>query len=1005
MDDGESVVVPPDHGRAQAEWLVSDAGSWHRVKTLLDAALDRAPTERAAFLREMCDGDAALQTEVESLLDAHGRAGSFAEKPAIHVLGGAATREERGFTTRVSAMHAGDRFGAYEIGSRIGAGGMGEVYRARDTALGRDVAIKVLPNAFLADPERRARFTREARILAALNHPNVGAIYGLEEIDGVRGLVLELVDGPTLEERLQTGPMSVTETLAVARQIADALDAAHQQTIVHRDLKPANVKITLAGLVKILDFGLAKAAVGESAGQDLSISLGAGAGATREGMLVGTAAYMSPEQARGKPVDKRTDVWAFGCVLFEMLTGRMAFPGETLSDTVVAILEREPDWSRLPDATPPAIRKLLRRCLEKEPKQRLHDMADGRLEIDDALTAPVTAMGPVPPRTRWRLAVAWGLSLIVSVLVAGGFVWRITTRPVGHPSPAGVVRFAITLPAGETLGFIGKDDNTSLALSPDGRTLAYVAGPRLQLYIRTLDGLNSKPLPGTQGADVPSFSPDGQWLAFVADNELKKISLAGGPPVTLVTLGTFGGVFGASWAADGTIVFAPMRPPPRAGLLRVSANGGTPRAVTGLAANEGPPRWPEMLPDGKTVLYSATPADGVWSSDSTIYAQSLETGKRRAVVKGVVAHYLATGDLVYTQSDTLFVVPFDLARLEIAGDPVPVVQGFQLAHATGPQISVSQAGHIAYASAGAVRGLMLVFIDRTGKERKINVPNEEYAWPRLSPDGHRLAMSIQADKPDLWVYDFSRDTLTRFTSERINNFPLWTPDGQWLTFNSRNSSEPANIYWKPADGSLREQRLLKSDHWNTPASWSPDGRILAFVDTDLTKQGSAEFTRQDISWQSRDDHDHPHPFLQTKFVEIAPVFSPDGQWLAYASDESGRMEIYVRPFPGPGGKWQISNDGGTGPVWPRDAHELFYRSGDAMMAVDVKTDPMFSAGLPRRLFTDIFVKSDMGWPNYDVTSDGQRFVMIKAVEDPAMPPPINVVLNGLEDVKRRAPVK
>ena len=983
---------------------------WNRVKDVVHAALALAPEERADFLRETCDGDHALQAEVESLLAAHAQAGSFAERPAVEVIESWSAASASP-TAAEPVMRPGNRIGAYEIQAPLGAGGMGEVYRARDLTLGRDVAIKILPAAFAADPARLARFEREARVLASLNHPHIGAIYGIEEADAIRALVLELVEGQTLADRLQRGSIPIAETLTIARQIADALEAAHNSGIVHRDLKPANIAIAPTGTVKVLDFGLAKAVVGSS--PNVPRSPAVTIDDTQEGLALGTAPYMSPEQARGAAVDKRTDIWAFGCVLYEMLTGCAAFPGETTADHVAAILDSEPNWATLPPATPPSIHRLLRRSLEKDLSRRLHDIGDARLEIDEALTAKTMGTERVR-RATWDHGVGF-VAVITAAVIAGVVGWRM--KPLSsdsRTSASPLARFVMTLPPGEPLA-IGSDPSvTALALSPDGRRLAYVAGSHQQIYVRPLDGFESTPIAGTEGADNPFFSPDGEWLGFVADAKLKKVLLAGGVPVTLCSL-VHGGAFGASWAVDGTIVFAPSPDWRRSiGLLRVSAEGGIPSTAVALDEGDHEARWPETLPDNKGVLFSVVPRDGAWSSDATIYVQSFETGKRRALGKGVGAHYLPTGHLVYARAGSLLAVPFDLTRLSVTGDPVPILTGFQQSDDSGPQVTVSQVGSLAYIPAIPEPQRLLVWVDRTGAERAFNAPNRRYHHPKLSPDGRRLAVAIEADTIDVWMFDLSRQTLSRVTSEWNNDFPVWTPDGRRLTFShgnlALNGQNPPNIYWKPAEVTGSEEQLLASERPNWPSSWSPDGRVLVFMDVNLGQRlSAAAFTRNkhNIWWLSREDPGKPHAFRQTKFSEGAPVFSPDGHWLAYVSNESGRPEIYVQAFPSPGQRWQISRDGGSEPVWPRGAHELFYRRGKAMMAVDVKTNPTFSAGLPRQLFTKNYIDDidlDM-WPTYDVTSDGQRFVRVKTIPDATGPTQINVVLNWFEELVRKAPTK
>jgi eukaryotic-like serine/threonine-protein kinase len=978
------------------EQTVTDADRWDRIKELFHAALGQEPHDRPTFLRDACGDDRALQTEVESLLDAHQQATSFGERPAVDGIGTSAA-----FTP---AVNRGARFGTYEIAECLGVGGMGEVYRARDTQLGRDVAIKVLSAAFVTDRERLARFEREARVLAALNHPHIATIYGVERVDGARALVLELVDGETLADRIARGALSLADALPIARQIADALEAAHEKGIVHRDLKPANIKITPTGSVKVLDFGLAKAGAGAAPG--LSRSPTVTIGATNDGALLGTAAYMSPEQARGQVVDKRTDIWAFGCVVLEMLTARRAFEGEDATEVLARIIECEPDWSRLPASTPPSVHRLLRRCLQKDVNRRLHDVADARIEIADASDQTAT---PAPTRAaKWRHLTLPILALVFGALIGAVIVWRVTAAPPGQETvlspPA--ARFALALQSGEGAAAVTDPDTkvTVLALSADGRYLAYVGGPLLQLFLRPIDGFDSKPLAGTEGADNPFFSPDGQWLGFVADRKLKKISLAGGAPFTICTVVT--GAFGASWQPDGTIIFAPSAPGhvvPGAGLLRVSAEGGSPAAATAWREEETGPRWPEVLPGGKMVLYSASPSGTNWSSDAMIYIQSLDSGERRPLVKGVAPHYLPTGHLVYTRSGTVFAVRLDLARPTVLGNPVPVLDGVQQDDRGGPQLSISQVGSIVYVPSLPPANRTVVWVDRGGAEQALQMPSHAYSAPRLSNDGRRLAVLIDDERRDIWMFDLSRRTLSRLTSRWDHEPPIWTPDGHRLTFRS-GPPGTRNIYWMPVDGSRQEERLLTSPHLNNPSSWSPDGRVLAFYDVDLAQEGAADFRYHDIWWISLDEPDKPHAFLETGFLESAATFSPDGRWLAYVSNESGRNEIYVRPFPGPGEKLQVSAEGGGEPVWPRNAHELFFRNGDAMFAVDVKLMPTFSAGPVRRLFEGAYGKGYWGLkPEYDVTPDGQRFVMVKTVEDTLRSAPINIVVNWFEELQRRVP--
>jgi eukaryotic-like serine/threonine-protein kinase len=895
------------------------------------------------------------------------------------------------------ALAAGARLGPYEVLSPLGSGGMGEVYRARDTKLNRDVALKVLPEAFALDADRLARFKREAQVLASLNHPNIAAIYGFEESDGiVQALVLELVEGPTLADRIAQGPTPLDDALPLARQIAEALEAAHEQGIIHRDLKPANIKLRPDGTVKVLDFGLAKALEPAAAlGADVTASPTITSPAmTRMGTILGTAAYMSPEQAKGHAADKRSDVWAFGCVLLEMLTGRSPFTRGTISETVAAILEREPDWAALPVATPVPVRRLLERCLAKDPKRRLRDVGDARLEIDEAIASPAGAAAPRADRTSRLTAVRWALALVGTVAATSVVVWNVKPTP-SAPSTS-VARFAITPPPSDPLAV----DLASVAISPDGRRVAYAAGRggRQRIFLRAIDDFGGAPVPGTEGGRNPFFSPDGEWLGFFIPGKMKKVPRAGGTPLVICdTPGTVGAT--PSWETDGTIFFAPTI---GTSIWRVSAAGGVPAAVTTLTETETSHRWPQLLSDGKALLFGAISA----SAEAQVYVQSLDTGQRRLVAKGAGARYLPTGHLVYVQGGTVMAVPFDPVRLEVSGTPVAVLSGVvqlrRLRNSTAvtllPQISFSTTGPMVYVPGNErPRQDALVWVDRSGSEAPTGASGGTYFQPRLSQDGSRMAVTVGGgDHDDVWLYDLVRKTWSRFTSEGNNGFPLWTPDGRALTYVS-DKAGPDNIYSKPLDGSGPGERVLASARPNYPFSWSRDG-ALAFVSMSPT-------TQQDLWILRPDQKGKPKPFLTTPFGEGAPVFSPDGRWLAYVSNESGRTEIYVRPFPGPGEALTISTDGGNEPVWSATGRELFYRSGDAMMAVGITTSPAFAVGKPRPLFEKPFESSFTFWPDYDVTPDGQRFVMVKRIDQDEAPAQINVMLNWLDELKRRVPTK
>ena len=884
----------------------------------------------------------------------------------------------------------GRPIGPYVVQGLLGVGGMGAVYRGRDSRLGRDVAIKILPPQWVADPERRARFDREARVLASLNHPHIGQIYGIEENAGTPALVLELVEGPTLAERLSGAAdrrvahkLPIAEALTIARQIADALDAAHERGIVHRDLKPENIKLTADGRVKVLDFGLAKAELRDEVAPGLSLSPTELHG-TLQGSLLGTAAYMSPEQARGLPVDKRADIWAFGCVLYEMLAGRQAYPGSTMSDRVVAILDREPAWDALPAATPPAVRRTLRRCLEKDVKQRLRDIGDARFELDEALAGQARDSGVVAGgRRAWRAPQTMA-AVVVAAIVAGATAWLVKPAPKSNALVrAGTARLVV-MPA-EPLA----ESEEAVALSPDGRRVAYIGGSQnRRIFVRDIDQFESTPVPGTEGAEGVAFSPDGRSLAFIADRKLKKVTLAGGAPLTLrdSVLGR-----GLDWTADDSILF---NPGVGTGIWRVRSGGDTPTAVTKTEPGEDQHRYPAMLPGGRAVLFSAFSGGGI--AEDQIYVQLLDTGQRRALGKGVGARYIATGHLVYVRGGSLLAAPFDLDKLELKGQPVGVLEGVRQTPVGTPQISFSRDSSIVYVSAGHTsRDRDLVWVDPSGTEQPAGASDRSIAQPRVTADDRRVAVAVKGE-PDLWQYDFARETWTRLTFDGSSSFPLWTPDGRRITFSSGKAG-PYNIYWKTTDGSGSEERLVVGERPNYPLSWSPDGRMLAYVSV------SGE-TAQDIWLFDSREPAKPRLFLQTRFREGAPAFSPDGRWLAYVSDESGRPEVYVRPVPGPGEKWTISAGGGGEPVWPRNGHQLFYRSGDAMMVVDVSTQPIFSAGKPRRLFEKPYARSSAFWANYDVSADGKRLLMIKGDERGAAKSDISVVVNWFDELKERVPV-
>jgi Tol biopolymer transport system component len=873
---------------------------------------------------------------------------------------------------------------------------MGEVYRARDTKLGRDVAVKVLPEAFAHDPDRLSRFQREAKMLAALNHPAIATIYGLEQSNDTSYLVMELVSGETLQQRIaREGRLPIDEALGLCRQIAEALEAAHEQGIIHRDLKPANVKVTPEGKVKLLDFGLAKAFAGGDSGSDPSNSPTLSAAGTVQGVILGTAAYMSTEQARGKAVDKRTDIWSFGCVLYELLTGQQAFHGDTVTEILAAVLRGEPDWSALPAATPTNARALMRHCLQKDKTLRLRDAGDASIEIQEALAAPIAGPVSTGSATHGRgRAVVLSMAVLVGAVIAGLAVWSLKPAPPISPRP--VTRTVITLSPGQRLA--GSQEPV-VALSPDGNQLAYVAiqGGTQQLYLRAMDGLEAKPVPGTEGAAAPFFSPDSQELGFFASGKLKKVSVSGGAALPLGEAKGFP-LLGASWSTQGIIAFAPSA----AGLQQISNAGGAPQTLTRLEKGEVVHGWPEFLPGGKAVLFVA----GQPGPSLLVAVQSVGTGERRNLIPaGTQPRYARSGHLIYAQGGNLMAVPFDPQRLVVTGATVPVVEGVVQSPNTGAaQYSVSATGSLVYVAGGAQASQRtLVWVDRKGVEQALPAPARAYLHPRLSPDGQRVAARLDDSEStvNIWVYDLARDTFNKLTLQGNTNFMgAWTLDGNRIAFDS-NKQGPFNIFWQLADFSggleplTRGESLWSPVSWQAPSSWSPDG-LLAFIEVNPT-------TGYDI-WVLGISEHKAQPFLRTPSNESAPQFSPDGRWLAYMSDETGRYETYVQPYPGPAGaKRQISTEGGTEPVWNRNGRELFYRSGNKMMAVDITPQPGFTAGKAHMLFEGPYLSS-MALPNYDVSRDGQRFLMLKPTEQAqAAPTQINVVLNWFEELKQKVP--
>jgi len=890
----------------------------------------------------------------------------------------------------------------YKISEKIGQGGMGEVYRATDTKLNREVAIKVLPARLAEDPDRMARFSREAQVLASLNHPNIAAIHGLEESGGRRALVMELVEGETLAERIQRGPIPLEEALHIAKQIAEALEDAHEHGFIHRDLKPANVKITPNGTVKVLDFGLAKALEGEArsgSSPDLSQSPTLSAAATAAGVILGTAAYMSPEQARGQRVDRRADIWSFGVVLYEMLTGKSVYTGETVSDVLAKVLERQPDWGSLPKETPPSIQRLLRRCFEKNVRQRLQSMGDARITIEQYLANPagettmVSAVAAVPAKPVWLRAIPWAL-FGVAALAAG------ILASLPGPAPETPLRLSMEVADKPIWTGLG----SSVVFSPDGTRLVYIVGDDnvRDVRIRSLDQLDGATLATTTPPPYqPFFSPDGQWVGYVTSGVMQKVPLSGGTPMTLCAVDRSRG---ASWGEDDMIVFAPN---PNSGLFRVSAAGGEPEPLTTLdeAAGEATHRWPQVLPGGKAVLFTSHTQQAGGFNNATIEVVVLATGERKVLRRGgSYGRYVPSGHLVYVNQSTLFAVPFDLGTLEVTGSPAPVVQqvSWDVAHG-GAQFAFSDTGRLAYVGGDAtLPEYPVVWVDANGDKAPLWEERGSYGNPRLSPDGTRLSLTVLRDGNwDIWVYDLERGVSTRLTfDEASDTEQIWSPDGEYLAFSS-DMNGADNLYRKRADGSGEMERLTESPTSEWATSWSPDGRFITYIKSD---------NAFDLWVVPLEGERKPEVFLSTPFREANADFSPNGRWMAYASGESGRSEVYVRPFPPGGGKWQVSDGGGGFPRWSRDGGQLFYRTDEGLMVASVETaGDTFRAGKPRPLFEGAFLGGIGGvglagnsFADYDVAPDGRRFVMFPAPEDSGQRdhPHVTLVTHWFDDLRR-----
>ncbi len=887
---------------------------------------------------------------------------------------------------------------------------MGEVYRCEHVRLGREVAVKVLHEFTSDNPEYKSRFEREARVLASLNHPNIATLHGLEEAgDATLLLEMELVPGETLAERLSRGPLTPDEALPIFKQVAQALQAAHDRGIIHRDLKPSNIKVTPEGRVKVLDFGLAKAFENERG--DSAASTAMFTTTTQRGFILGTAAYMSPEHVRGQALDRRTDIWAFGCMFYEALTGRTPFASSTVSDTLAAVLREEPDWRALSPA-PLAIQRLIKRCLRKEPQARLHDIADAGLEIDDAVAESTPLVVPMPGRDPVRVsrrrALLTAMTGLAVVAVATAVFYSLAGRS-GAPVSGTSSRLAVPIPPGQQIERAGL---APLAISPDGARIAYSAverGGRTRLFVRPLDRFDATAIAGTEGASAPFFSPDGRWIGFYANGMLQRVSIDGGAALRICETPA---VWSASWGSDDVIVFAGAASP--GGLWRVPAGGGVPEQVTTVDTNvENQHAYPSRLPNGDVLFGVITDRGWHLARVSLASKQIIPLGQPGS--GGAGARHVETGHLVYAAGGGLVAVPFDAAKGATAS-PVPLLERPEVDPSGNAAFAVSTTGTMVYVPrVSTLPSRSLVTVDRAGRATLVNDTRAAYTHPRLSPDGKRLAVAIETENgADIWVYDLVRGSRMRLTNGGVNGFPVWSHDGQRITFQSARSGG-VSMYSRLVDGNAEPEPLIRSQgdtsglsrslagllpgsmptftaaNPHVPMSWSPDGANLAFDE----RKPSAE---RDIWILSRDGS--PSPFLVTPFDESSPAFSPDGRWLAYVSDESGRGEVYVQPFPGPGGKWPISADGGTEPAWSADGRELYYRQGDALMTVSVTASATdFKAGRPVALFSSRYEQMD-GARNYDVSPDKLSFVAVRN-EGAAETNQLNVVLNWFAEVRAR----
>jgi len=869
------------------------------------------------------------------------------------------------------ALKAGNRLGPYEILSPLGAGGMGEVYLATDPKLDRSVAIKILPESMARDKERVARFEREAKLLASLNHPSIAAVFGFDESDGTRSLVMEYVEGETLASHLGNGAVAVEDALNIAKQIADALEAAHEQGVIHRDLKPANVILRTDGTVKVLDFGLAKALADDPSGSDVANSPTITANYTRPGVVLGTAAYMSPEQARGRALDKRTDIWSFGVILFECLTGQRLFRGETATDSMGAIMHKDPEWSLLPPNTPPTIQLLLRRCLTKDRKRRLHDIADARIELENSLVDPTsTSLGLAAavlevPRKRhsWRWPV-----MVAAVFAAVGAVTGWILKP---PPPSRVARLTMSIPP-------QFDMHRSFGplLSPDGSEVLIVAeDPETKdrsLMLRALDQAAFRPMGGTDQAAEPFFSADGAWIAFVQDHRLKKMPLRGGSPIALCDAPS---MRGGTWAADGSIIFAPEN---TGGLMRIPASGGTPVPFTTTDEENASRshRHPSALPGGKGVLFTSTLDFTGWDRTSVMVVPKAGGEAKQLIKEGGAGLYVAPGYLIFQRETTLFAARFDLERLELLGSPVPVLEGVAGSASWPRQFSVDDHGTLAYMAKSTESERRLVFFDREGNEEPIGKQTGEFSAPRRSPDGRFVAVGLREGSTNqIGVLELERDILRVFPSTEDVHRPVWSPDGRWLAVRARQPSGESDLYRVRSDLSGTLERLTQSERSRFPNDWAPDNLSLLFTER-IPPSGEGDIQRLAFDEQGNVAGD-AEVIADGRNWQTEARYSPDGKWIAYTSWESGKGEILVRPSDGSATPVRVSTFEGRSPQWSPTEDVIYFLSTESRQLTMCSVKYTVTAGkLVPSAPGIVFTRPDLERyaSAFDVAADGERFL-------------------------------